>query len=282
MSEEMGNSAPHVYVVAEQILPQAYFPRGHVCGVLLFFTLIVVFELYDWLATKQRQQQRQPKNKRQENTATPIQPAPLLIIGLAGKSGAGKSTVSTFFKVPIGSQPNSWVRDIAFAEPLKRAVMAVFGLTPAQVFDPKYKDTIDERFGKTPRQLLQDTGSLIRKSHWDIFVCRGVEQLTILQKQPDLDIVFISDVRFENEASAIRALGGHILHIERKQVLPDAAKDRHESERGFPKLEQDITVHNHGTLQEFQDTMYAVIDTLRPGIMKRILAKRDANLTLLR
>lgn len=67
-----------------------------------------------------------------------------------------------------------------------------------------------------------------------------------LERCEDNLIVF-DDVRFENEASMIRELGGLIIHIDRG----DLVTDEHASEQGIADHPDDAFVDNDHTLDDF-------------------------------
>jgi hypothetical protein len=58
----------------------------------------------------------------------------------------------------------------------------------------------------------------------------------------------VSDVRYLNEAQAIRADGGFIIRIERDGV---EAANGHASEDGMADFEYDLVLRNNGSIQEF-------------------------------
>ena len=58
----------------------------------------------------------------------------------------------------------------------------------------------------------------------------------------------VSDVRYLNEAQAIRADGGFIIRIERDGV---EAANGHASEDGMEDFEYDLVLRNDGSIQEF-------------------------------
>ena len=72
-----------------------------------------------------------------------------MIIGLVGKKGSGKDTMADFLV------ENYHFKQYAYAEPLKKLCQDLFCLTDAQVNCHALKETIDERWNKSPRQILQ-------------------------------------------------------------------------------------------------------------------------------
>jgi hypothetical protein len=59
--------------------------------------------------------------------------------------------------------------------------------------------------------------------------------------------IIFDDVRFENEASMIRGMGGIIIHIDRG----DLVTDEHRSEAGIMDGDEDFFVDNDTTIEDF-------------------------------
>lgn len=142
-----------------------------------------------------------------------------------------------------------------FAQPLKD-MLAAFGLTPAQIDGDEKELPIPGLEPLTPRLLMQTLGT-----EWgrktvdpDLWVKHMRVRLKSTLKQTS---VVIDDVRFENEASAIRGLGGTVVHIGgRRSVL-----DSHPSEDGI-KFRQDlgdIMIINDGTEAEFRAAVMQLV-----------------------
>jgi len=79
---------------------------------------------------------------------------------------------------------------------------------------------------------------------------------SMMRRAPPMCV--ISDVRFENEASAIRAAGGVIVHIYRRPMMSDS----HVSEAGVEFRDGDFIVHNAGTLSEFVKSVERVSEII--------------------
>lgn len=160
------------------------------------------------------------------------------IIGLAGKKGCGKSTLASHLR---------WYLDGAveysFALPLKRAIREVFGFDDKQLGlspDPdNSKESRDEFWGETPRKIMQVVGTeLFRDKLAELFpdnerFGKGNVWISAFEKwlkgNTKHEHVIVSDVRFPNEAEAIRKLGGEIWLIERPSL--SAQTDSHSSEQ---------------------------------------------------
>ena len=150
------------------------------------------------------------------------------VIALTGKKWSGKDTAI------------ECVEDhtrLAYADPLKYAAMHLFDLTYEQVFDETWKDVVDPRYGKTPRQLLQLLGTdwvrnLFDKDHF-VKLLRAKLMKEILDRRGRGGTIFISDSRFDNEVKPARDVCGKVVHIRRPQT--EQSCDTHESEAGISK-----------------------------------------------
>lgn len=85
--------------------------------------------------------------------------------------------------------------------------------------------------------------------HWQ----RREHNERALQRQfPDVDVLVITDVRFENEADRILRLGGEIWYIDAEERLGPLPPDAHPSEHPLPEHLITVTVPNNTTLEQFQ------------------------------
>lgn len=121
------------------------------------------------------------------------------IIGLMGPAGAGKSAAAAFLVDRYGA------RRYSLADPLKDMVKAAFDLTEAQVRGTQAdKEAVDPRYGVSPRWLLQRIGTEGCRATFgaDFWTRRLLER--IARDAPEVAVV--EDVRFINEADAIKAV----------------------------------------------------------------------------
>ena len=142
-----------------------------------------------------------------------------MIIGLAGAARAGKDTVADMLAL-LG-----FIK-IGFADPLYDAMNAMFGWT--REFIEAHKEEPVGPGSKSPRFLMQTLGTewgrdMVSSTLWiDIWKQRA---------QRTGAHVAVPNVRFENEALAIRDMGGVVMRV----VRPDAPAVRaHVSEAGLP------------------------------------------------
>jgi hypothetical protein len=161
-----------------------------------------------------------------------------MLIGLSGKAGAGKDTFAFYLQQLFG------FTRAAFADPLKAAAAEVFGLSRDQLYDPVLKSIPDQYWQRTPRELLQKMGVGMREAiDRDVWVMATLRKLQAL---PLADWV-VTDVRFPNEAIAIRHQGGYVVRVERPGAGLEGEAGQHESETALDNWELfDAVVQNDG------------------------------------
>ena len=160
-----------------------------------------------------------------------------MIVGLSGFARSGKDSVASFMKDHSRR---------AFADKLREAI---WRLDPI-IFDDKRTREVVEEFGWEQakglfpelRRLLQVFGTEVGRFmiHPDIWVKLAIEGL-----EPDDSIVF-TDVRFPNEALAIKSLGGQIWRVNRPGI--EALND-HASETSMTSWDFDHVIDNDGDLE---------------------------------
>jgi hypothetical protein len=180
-----------------------------------------------------------------------------MIIGLAGHKGAGKTTIAKFLE-------GHGFYHVMFADKIKQALNLIFGFGGSGWNDAEWKETPHEAaYGRTPRQLAQTLGTNWGRHmvHSDIWVDATMRPaLSYLRMTPSSSLV-ISDVRFENEARAIRKAGGYILILERIGYVPT---DGHSSEAGIEALPGDVLLHGaDGDVEGLKQLTLKVLDALR-------------------
>lgn len=177
------------------------------------------------------------------------------IIGFHGIAGAGKDTAAAALKE---SEKNTDV--FAFAGPLKEACKILFNFSHEQLHDGFLKEVHDERWDRSPRQILQWLGTDILRNHinQDFFVLNMKQRIDASKA----DYVIISDVRFDNEAEFIRSIGGKVIKITRDNEKNDGKTTKHSghiTEKGISQNLIDAVIENNGTIEEFQNRVIFVV-----------------------
>ena len=180
-----------------------------------------------------------------------------MIIGLGFQARSGKDTVAAFLCEQYS------FHQIAFADALKEGAKAIFGLTDDQVYG-ELKETKDPFWEDTPRNILQQMGTeCMRKGYRDDIWVKCVER--IVRRATDSNWV-ISDVRFPNEADAIKEWGGSVVRIDRpmNDDFAKVATKLHASEVSMLEYDKwDHVLTNDRGLVELKAEAAAMYKSLR-------------------
>lgn len=195
-----------------------------------------------------------------------------MIIGLGFKARAGKDTVAAHLVSNYAFVQES------FAFPLKEYIgRQICGFNDKQLYGA-WKETIDPEWGMTPRQMLQLIGTdALRKVVHDDFWVIPMKRKLKEHIRNDRHVV-ISDVRFLNEISIIRSLGGFVVKVDRE--YPDKiSNEKHSSELELEDYDAwDFTINNNGTLEELYQNTDAIYNEIVKSI--KIKKKEDFNETI--
>ena len=145
-----------------------------------------------------------------------------MILGLTGPQGVGKTTLANLLVKECG------YKRIGFADALRDATSIIFGLHPDAYQYPMKEQPLAAWGGRTPRQLLQLLGTEVgRQIDPDVWVKAWARQV---EREAWANVV-ADDVRFDNEARAIKDMGGMVVRLERYSFSSPA--DAHTSEHGL-------------------------------------------------
>ena len=166
-----------------------------------------------------------------------------MLIGLAGPIGAGKSSVAAHLHLEHG-----WHPALAFADPIKDGLCAMFSISREQLEQMK-RPNADLAPGVPTRQALQTLGTewgrSLSNDLWVEAMRRRINKLLLWQTIPG---IVIDDVRFENEASFIRAHGGIVIHMRNGE--PKFPRCAHISEQPLAIHDDDFVLANDGTTND--------------------------------
>ena len=185
-----------------------------------------------------------------------------MIIGISGKIGSGKDTLSIVINyLADKSAPDSFNRweqpleeytykNKKYAENLKCMVCFLIGCNRIDLEDREFKEKElgKEWDGLTPRKILQLLGTEAGREiiHPNIWVNSLFADYTT-----DSNWI-ITDVRFPNEAQAIKDRGGIVVRIERPGGESHCG-GAHASETALDDYDFDIVINNDGTIEELID-----------------------------
>ena len=198
-----------------------------------------------------------------------------MIIGLCAQKQNGKDTMADYL-----CQKYKFVK-LSFAQPLKDACKILFGFTEEQVNGNK-KEILDEKWGVTPRTVLQFVGtdlfrdqmkSIIPNIGEDFWVLCLKNKIEEIKKKNSKNNIVISDVRFPNEVKIIHQLGGVVVKITRPSTTESKTSSletkneenktnssvignsstQHSSERMIDLIKEDALIENDGTIMQFYE-----------------------------
>ena len=182
----------------------------------------------------------------------------MTIIGLCGNKRAGKDS----FADHLISKYKT-IQKYSFAGPLKKACQIMFCLSSEQI-DGTLKETVDKRWGLSPRQIFQTFGTdLIRNEYPKLVPGSKVEKIgssfwvyrfqiwyeNWIKENPK-KVLIITDIRFPDEFEVLKNMGGTIIKITRPSY---SINDNHISEKNISKIDGDYHIINEGTLNEYQN-----------------------------
>ena len=180
-----------------------------------------------------------------------------MIIGISGKARHGKDTAAFLL------QEHFAFRRLAFADVLKAACAEIFGFDHAQLYGER-KEELDPHWCNTPRYYLQQVGVALRQVSADIWIHAGMRKITT---SPLADWV-VTDVRFPNEADAIRRAGGYVIRINRPDAPPlPAEAAAHTSETALDDYPHFAArVENAGNMADLEGKMVQLYLYLLDGM----------------
>ncbi len=181
------------------------------------------------------------------------------VIGICGKKGHGKTTFMETF-----DEEDSFY--LSFADPLKRGLQWFFDFSDEQLWGFA-KEEVDERYGVTPRQVMQTVGTDWFRNRLkcdlgvkeNLWITRFHQEIETMMKDKDCSRIIVEDIRFPDELAAISRYSNSLLfHIDRPDMKDS---DTHESENVTAVLEfakslaslKVIHVLNDSTEEKFQE-----------------------------
>lgn len=161
------------------------------------------------------------------------------LIGITGKARSGKDTLGAAL-VARG------YKRVSFADALKRSVAIIAGEPEELYFDDASKEEVSPTLGVTRRSALQKVGNSMREVlNKDVWIRRA------LLEAGDSDVV-ITDVRYDNEAQAVRLAGGIVVGLSREGAGLRGEAAHHVSEKPISIDLIDEFVINDGTIEDLK------------------------------
>ncbi len=171
------------------------------------------------------------------------------IIGITGRKFNGKDTLGNYLV------NNFSYKKLSYADPIKDITRILFGFNEEQLYG-SLKETIDDNWNTTPRNIMQFLGTEIFRKQMDQVIpnigedfwikCLEVKMTNLLKENPNQKFV-ICDVRFPNEVESIKKLGGTVIRVKRELSTNN---DLHESEKYIESLDVDFEMINNTTIEQ--------------------------------
>lgn len=164
------------------------------------------------------------------------------LLGISGRKGSGKTSLATRITLEPGY---GRVVRVAMAEPIKHIAVDILGLPPALVYgDDDAKQQLTQYYAHdmpgfprddysqlSVRRVLQILGTeIFRHMDSDIWIKTLFRRIATY----DVDLVIVDDVRFANEADAIKRAEGKLVRLLRHHAN---RSDNHVSENAVDDYE---------------------------------------------
>ncbi|MBK1686226.1 deoxynucleotide monophosphate kinase family protein [Rubrivivax gelatinosus] len=200
------------------------------------------------------------------------------ILGLCGLPGAGKDAAAEVL------QRHGW-RRIAFADALRREISEAWGvdvrllqdrgtkgvplgaLAICRCAEPAFigwarREGLDLAAPRSPRWLMQRYATEFTRDRDPDYWVRQVREWLLQQLGAGAMRLVITDVRFGNEAEMVRALGGRLVRLHRREVevlTPDTADH---ASNALERLQPEEHLSNDGSLQALADGVEQLVRQL--------------------
>lgn len=180
----------------------------------------------------------------------PADPKAPELIGLMGYAQSGKDTAAA-------ALIKQGYRRVAFADALRDMLYAINPITHIEqdhlnwqcIDEIRLQYVVDRHGWDFAKQVLPEVRELLQRLGTEAgrkVLGDGIWVDTAMAKVKPGGKYVITDVRFPNEAEAIRAAGGQLIRIIRPGCGP---VNNHPSETALDGLEADVTVNNFSTIE---------------------------------
>lgn len=176
-----------------------------------------------------------------------------MLIALSGFKGSGKDYVGQILVDDYDFYA------VAFADPIKRHVMEIFGLNTTAEYDTFKRDVLTWGLNDCKvkgRQVVREIGMLMRSYDEQQFVrqvaCFWEQVLSGITSVTPRRRIVITDLRFQNELDWVRSFGGVAVRIERDGTESDG----HVTEQ---RLSIDMVIDNNSSREEVKQQLQSIL-----------------------
>ena len=141
------------------------------------------------------------------------------IIGLLGRSRAGKDTIAEFI---CSQYPDYQIVRLSYS--LKKAACCLYDYTMDQV-ESSSKEVVDSRWDKTPRETIQSLTNYMMSYMGHDFFTKKLFQAFDQGKYSSY--IIIPDIRYPHDIKEIEQRGGIVIKVERPNHSVQHAFENH-------------------------------------------------------
>ncbi len=178
------------------------------------------------------------------------------IIGFGHRRRVGKDTCAKFLSI-ILRMKNRDVKKVGFSDELYRICHQLYkwaGFKTKEYYEEHghLKEVKLAAVNRTPREILIDVGMKMREQDPYVWIDQAL-------RGTHCEFLIMADVRFHNEVSRIKELGGQCIKIER----PGIEKFDDPADADLKNWDQwDQILVNDGTLSNLNDQMMTLAENL--------------------
>lgn len=179
-----------------------------------------------------------------------------IVLGVCGTKMSGKDTLADMFV------QKDCFKKSQIAKPLKEICKSLFHLDEDQV-NSKNKDIIDERYGTTPREILQFFGThMMQFEIQKVLNCgRNFWVNDFIGRHTGIENIIISDMRFIHEYEALKDKykdNFKVIHV----IRDTGIIDNHISETEWRDIPADYIVENNRSINDLKIQFEAIYNSL--------------------
>jgi hypothetical protein len=182
-----------------------------------------------------------------------------MIIGFIGKIGSGKDAAANYT-----TSKYKYIHILRLSDPLKKAYASLLGIDRWSLDDQKFKNQLALDLNITHREFLQKFGTdfLRNMIHKDIFIKLYLNVVNGFKFSSNPSYIITPDIRFPNEAKAIKEEGGLLIKLKRiNNPYTNTGVDGHESENYTDTLPYDKLIEAED-LNELHHKLDVILDPI--------------------
>ncbi len=193
------------------------------------------------------------------------EPKPLKILAFLGPAKSGKSTCCSILN-DLGRAYGKKITRLSFADPLKKVCSDIYcfayDVPPESFYGTQAeKELVHEVLGnRSGREILQFIGTGgFRAMTPDVWIQYMLKHCDIAARYGS-DLIVIDDLRYANEAAALRKLGAYIVRVQRDGLeTSNGSTGNHVSETEQRAIDADEIIWNNQDLNALTRSLQRLI-----------------------